>query len=75
MMLACNESLKLTHGRTKKSTLLKPSIWQKMVKTWLKLAWFKLVFWVKAKSIQVCCRIRCVLGLAKFGTQPVITQF
>ncbi len=28
----------------KKSALLKPSIWQKMAKTWYKLAWLKLVF-------------------------------
>ncbi len=27
-----------------KSPPLKPSIWQKMAKTWFKLAWLKLVF-------------------------------
>ncbi len=56
MILAWDESKKITHGWTKKSALLKPSIWQKMAKTWFKLAWFKLVFWVKAISIQTCCR-------------------
>ncbi len=51
MMLAWDESQKITHGWTKKSALLKPSIWQKVAKTW-----FKLVFWVKTISMQTCCR-------------------
>ncbi len=56
MVLPCNESLQITHGWPKTSVLFKPSIWQKMAKTWFKLACFKLVFWVKAINIRTCCR-------------------